>query len=173
MRYAILAAFLACIPLANWLIGNAGTKCIPNGPCLVPVGFGLMAPSGVLLIGIALVLRDFVQRDLGPKWTLGAIAFGAALSAVIAPPALVVASGVAFLLSELADMAVYTPLRERRLALAVLASGVVGAVVDSAVFLWLAFGSLAYLDGQIVGKLWASLAGFAVLAVLRRREAAA
>lgn len=169
MKYATLIAFLACIPAANWLIGNVGTKCIPNGPCLLPVGFGLLAPSGVLVIGAALVLRDFVQRSLGSAWTVGAIVAGAALSAVVAPPALVLASGVAFLLSEAADMAVYSPLRERRLALAVLASGIVGAAVDSAVFLWLAFGSLAYLDGQIVGKLWASLAAFAVLVAMRRR----
>lgn len=171
MPYALLIAFLACIPAANWLIGHAGTKCIPNGPCLVPVGFGLEAPSGVLIIGVALVLRDFVQRELGPWWTAGAIAVGAALSAWVAPPALVIASGAAFLLSELADMAVYTPLRERRLALAVLASGIAGAAVDSAVFLWLAFGSLAYLNGQIVGKLWATLAAFAVLIALRHRQA--
>jgi queuosine precursor transporter len=173
MRYLLLIAFLACIPGANWLIGHAGTHCVPNGPCLVPVGFGLVAPSGVLAIGLALVLRDFVQRDLGPLWTVGAIVAGAALSAWIAPAALIIASGTAFLLSELADMAVYTPLRERRLGLAVLASGIVGAVVDSAVFLWLAFGSLRYLEGQIVGKLWASLAAFVILAALRHRKGAA
>lgn len=172
MRYAILIAFLACIPLANWLIGNVGTKCVPHGPCLVPVGFGLLAPSGVLVIGAALVLRDMVHERLGAGWAAGAIIVGAALSAGVAPAALVVASGAAFLLSELADMAVYTPLRERRLGLAVLASGVVGAAVDSAVFLWLAFGSLKYLDGQIVGKLWASFAAFLVLSAMRRRFAA-
>ena len=66
-------------------------------------------------------------------------------------------------------MGVYTPLRERRLALAVLASGFVGAIVDSAVFLLLAFGNLAYLEGLIVGKLWASLAAFGLLIALRRR----
>ena len=66
-------------------------------------------------------------------------------------------------------MGVYTPLRERRLALAVLASGLVGAIVDSAVFLLLAFGNLAYLEGLIVGKLWASLAVFGLLIALRRR----
>lgn len=169
MRYAILGAFLACIPIANYLIGNVGTKCIPAGPCLVPVGFGLLAPSGVLVIGAALVLRDMVHERFGSAWTVGAIIVGAGLSAGIAPPALVLASGAAFLLSEAADMAVYTPLRERRLGLAVLASGVVGAVVDSAVFLWLAFGSLKYLDGQIVGKMWASLIAFAVLTWMRRR----
>jgi uncharacterized PurR-regulated membrane protein YhhQ (DUF165 family) len=137
---------------------------------LVPVGFALLAPSGVLAIGLALVLRDVVQTTMGPRWTVGAILAGAALSGLIAPPALVVASGVAFLLSELADMAVYTPLRERQLGLAVLASGIVGAAVDSAAFLWLAFGSLAYLDGQIVGKLWASVAAFLIVLVWRRRE---
>jgi queuosine precursor transporter len=173
MRYAILIAFLACIPAANWLIGNAGTVCVRNGPCLVPVGFGLMAPSGVLMIGVALVLRDLVQRELGEWWTIAAILAGATLSAWVAPPALVIASGSAFLLSELADMAVYTPLRHRRLGLAVLASGIVGAAVDSAVFLWLAFGSLTYLQGQVVGKLWASLAAFIILVALRRREIAA
>ena len=114
--YLFLAAFALCIPAANWLIGNAGTTCVPKGPCLIPVApFGLMAPSGVLMIGLALVLRDLVQRRLGALFVLGAIAAGAVLSATLAPPALVVASGTAFLLSELADFAVYTPLQRRRL----------------------------------------------------------
>ena len=169
MKYLVVSAYLACIPLANWLISNVGTTCVPNGPCLVPVGFGLLAPSGVFVIGLALVLRDFVQRHLGRDWTITAILAGAALSAFMAAPALVLASTASFLLSELADMGVYTPLRERRLALAVLASGLVGAIVDSAVFLLLAFGNLAYLEGLIVGKLWASLAVFGLLIALRRR----
>lgn len=165
-----LAAFIATIPAANWLIGNVGT-CIPNGPCLIPVGFGLMAPSGVLMIGLALVLRDAVHRLLGWQAALGAILAGAALSALVAPPALVVASATAFMLSELADFAVYAPLARRRLVLAVLASGVVGAAVDSALFLMIAFGSLTYLPGQVVGKLWATIAAAIVLALLRRRSA--
>jgi uncharacterized PurR-regulated membrane protein YhhQ (DUF165 family) len=163
-----LLAFLACIPAANWLIGNVGTVCPPGEPCLIPVWPGLLAPSGVLVIGVALVLRDIVHERMGATWTLGAIVAGAALSAFFAPPALVIASGAAFLLSELADMLIYTPLRQRRLMLAVLTSGAAGAVVDSAVFLWLAFGSLSYMPGQVVGKLWASLIGAAVLLVLRR-----
>ncbi len=32
-----LAAYIACIPLANWLIQHAGTLCPLDGPCLVPV----------------------------------------------------------------------------------------------------------------------------------------
>lgn len=157
MRYLLLAAFLGCIPLANWLIGNVGTACIPNGPCLVPVAPGLMAPSGVLVIGAALVLRDAVHDTFGVRWTIAAILGGALLSGFIAPPALAVASGAAFLASELADLAVYAPLRDRNKPAAVLLSGAVGAVVDSALFLYLAFGSLAYLPGQVAGKMWAAL----------------
>jgi len=161
-------AFLACVPLANWMIHNIGTVCVPNGPCLLPVAPGLMAPSGVLTIGVALVLRDVVQRCLGKQWSLVAIVIGTALSALIAPPALVLASAAAFLLSELADFAVYTPLQQRRLVLAVVASSLVGLVVDSVVFLHLAFGSLDYLAGQVVGKAWAVLVSIPFIRLLRR-----
>ncbi|WP_119420224.1 VUT family protein [Desertibaculum subflavum] len=166
-----LAGFIACIPAANWLIGHVGTVCVPQGPCLIPVAPGLAAPSGVLMIGLALVLRDLVQRRLGKLAALAAIVIGAVLSGLVAPPALVYASAAAFLLSELADFAVYTPLAARRLVLAVLASGLVGLVVDSVVFLWLAFGSLDYLPGQVVGKAWMVLLALPAIRWLRDRDA--
>ena len=165
-----LALFALTIPAANWLIGHAGTTCVPDGPCLIPVAPGLMAPSGVTMIGFALVLRDLVQRRLGVAVVSGAILFGAALSAVFAPPSLVVASALAFLLSELADLAVYTPLARRQLIAAVVASSLAGLVVDSIVFLWLAFGSLEFLAGQVVGKAWMVLASIPFVAWLRRRD---
>ena len=167
---AYLVAFAACIPAANWLIGHVGTVCVPQGPCLIPVAPGVTAPSGVLMIGLALVLRDLVQRRLGKAWSLAAIVAGAAPSAALAPPALVVASATAFLLSELADFAVYTPLQRRRLVLAVLASGLAGLVVDSVVFLWLAFGSLDLLAGQVIGKTWMVLASLPAIRWLRERD---
>jgi uncharacterized PurR-regulated membrane protein YhhQ (DUF165 family) len=156
-------AFALCMPVANWLIGNVGTVCVPDGPCLIPVGFGLMAPSGVLMIGLALVLRDQVHETLGAKWALAAIAVGAALSFATSPAQLAVASTVAFVLAELADFAVYTPLRQKGRALAVAASGVAGAVIDSMLFVWLAFGSLEFSGGTILGKLYASAAVAALL----------
>jgi len=162
------AGFLACVPLANWLILHVGTVCVPDGPCLVPVAPGLMAPSGVLTVGVALVLRDVVQRCLGLRGGLIAIATGTALSTLVAPASLVVASGIAFALSELADFAVYTPLQQRRLVTAVVASSMVGLVVDSIVFLWLAFGSLEFLPGQVVGKAWAVLIAIPLVRLLRR-----
>ncbi len=165
---AALLLFLASVPFANWLIQHVGTVCVPAGPCLVPVAPGVLAPSGVLAAGAALVLRDVVQRCLGVAWGIGAIVLGTALSVLVAPPALVLASGAAFLLSEFADFAVYTPLQRRGLVLAVLASSVAGLVVDSLVFLLLAFGSLEFLAGQVVGKAWAVLFSIPLIRLLRR-----
>lgn len=169
--FIYLLAFTLCIPMANWMLGNVGTVCPPDSPCLLPVGFGLMAPSGVLMAGLALVFRDLVQRRLGKSWAVAAIIVGALLSYLLAPPALVVASAVAFLLSELVDFAVYTPLQERRLILAVVASSVVGLVIDSVVFLYLAFGSLDFLSGQIVGKAWMVLLAIPLIWLIRESDA--
>lgn len=168
--FIALALFALTIPAANWLIGNAGAVCVPNGPCLVPVWPGIMAPSGVLMVGLALVLRDIVQRRLGPLAGLGAIAVGTLISAMLAPPAIVLASVAAFLLSELADFAVYTPLQRRRFVTAVFASSVIGLVVDSLVFLHLALGSLDFLAGQIIGKAWMVLLALPLMHLLRRRD---
>src|SRR5690606_3649154 len=132
--FAFLAAFIACVPAANWLIGNVGTVCVPQGPCVIPVApFGITAPSGVLVIGLALVA----------------------------------ASVAAFLLSELADFAVYTPLQRRGLIRAVIISSLVGLAVDSVVFLYLAFGSLDYLAGQVIGKAWMVLLSIPAIRLLR------
>src|SRR6185312_6500979 len=161
---------IACIPIANWMIGHVGTTCIASGPCLVPVAPGMMAPSGVLMVGLALVLRDLVQRRLGRSWSLGAIAVGAVLSGAVAPPSLVMASAVAFFFSELADFLVYTPLQRRRFVTAVIASSLAGLVVDSFIFLWLAFSSLEFLWGQVVGKAWMVLASLPFIYWLRVRD---
>ena len=166
--FVAFACFMGAIPLANWMIQHVGTVCVPQGPCLVPVAPGILAPSGVLTVGAALVLRDVLQRCLGLRWGLVAIALGTLLSALVAPPALVLASGTAFAVSELADFAVYTPLQRRRLLTAVVASSVAGLAIDSIVFLGLAYGSLAFLPGQIIGKLWAVLIAVPLVRLLRR-----
>jgi uncharacterized PurR-regulated membrane protein YhhQ (DUF165 family) len=168
--WIFLILFCLTIPAANWMIGNVGTVCLRDGPCLLPVAPRLMAPSGVLMVGAALVLRDLVQRRLGVGYGAAAILVGAAISAALAPASLVVASAAAFLLSEFADFAVYTPLAQRRLVAAVAASSLAGLVVDSVVFLYLAFGSLDFLAGQVVGKLWMVLLALPFIAYLRRRD---
>jgi hypothetical protein len=48
--------------------------------------------SRVIMPGLAFVLRDLVQRRLGLAWTILAIGLGGALSALVSPAALVMAS---------------------------------------------------------------------------------
>lgn len=164
-----LALYVATIPAANWTLAHVGHQAGPGAPHTIPVWPGLAAPSGVLWVGLAFTLRDVVQRLLGRWWTVAAILVGAALSYFVAP-AFALASGVAFLVSEAADFAVYTPLSERRWLAAVVASNVVGTVFDSVLFLWLAFHSLDYVPGQVVGKLWMTVLAVAVLAPSRTRR---
>ena len=168
--FACLAAFILSIPMANWMVGNVGSSCEANGLCVLPVLPGIMAPSSVLVMGLAFVLRDFVQRRLGLHWAIGAILFGAVLSALVAPPSLVMASATAFLFSELADLLVYTPLQRRRLVFAVFASSMVGLTVDSVLFLGLAYGNLEFVAGLIVGKAWMVVLVVPLIAYLRRRD---
>jgi uncharacterized PurR-regulated membrane protein YhhQ (DUF165 family) len=158
-----LLAYAGTVPLANWMISNVGTQQFPDGPHTIPVGFGFDAPSGVLAIGVSLAARDAVHRLAGRRVALAAIAIGVLLSFVLASPALAAASAFAFALGELIDFAVYVPLSHRSLPAAILASGVAGAVVDSLVFLQIAFGSSMFWQGQVLGKVW--VAGLAALAV--------
>lgn len=165
-----LILFILTIPTGNWFVTNVGLVCEPNGPCLIPVWPGIMSPSAVLLAGFALVLRDAVQTLLGNRWTILAIVAGAFISAWLADPHIVIGSTAAFFFSELADFAVYTPMRKRFPSSAVILSGLAGSVVDSMIFLTLAFGSLDFLAGQVIGKFWMSLLGGAVLFLWRRRQ---
>ena len=160
ITYLPLLGYIATIFAANWAISTFG---------VVPVGFGLLAPAGVYFAGLAFTLRDLTQEALGRRWTIAAIVVGAAISALVSPQ-FAIASGVAFLVSELADYLVYTPLRERNWPIAVGASNLVGLVLDSVLFLSLAFGSLEFLSGQIVGKLWMTLLAVLLIAALRRRN---
>lgn len=156
---ALAVAYLGTIVAANWAITRFG---------MVPVGFGLLAPAGVYFAGLAFTLRDLLHAAAGRLAVVAAIVAGAGLSFAVATPFLAVASAAAFGLSELADFAVYEPLHRRRWLVAVAASNMVGLAVDSALFLWLAFGSLAFLPGQIVGKAWMTGLAVALLAVVRR-----
>ncbi|MGW1917723.1 VUT family protein [Streptomyces sp. NPDC002076] len=158
---ALTAAYIATIPASNWLVAHVGA---------VPVGLGFVAPAGVYTVGLALVLRDLAREAAGRAVVLAAIAVGAALSWWLATPALAAASAVAFAVAETMDFAVYEPLRERGLIVAVGASNAAGLLADSLLFLWLAFGSLQFLWGQVLGKAWMTLAAIAVIALLRRRR---
>jgi uncharacterized PurR-regulated membrane protein YhhQ (DUF165 family) len=156
-----LAAYAAAIGAANYLTTRYG---------LVSVAPGLVTTAGTFAAGAALLLRDIVQDVLGRAWVLAGIATGAALTWATSP-ALAVASAAAFLVAECADMAVYTPLRNRGWARAAFASNTVGAVVDTLLFLLLAGFPItaASVGGQLVGKLaWATVLPVAAVLTVRQ-----
>jgi uncharacterized PurR-regulated membrane protein YhhQ (DUF165 family) len=149
MRIPAFIAFLSTIVVANWLISHYGP---------VSVGFGLMAPAGVFAAGLAFTFRDFLHDLGGRKWVIAAVILGAALSYFIEDVnKIAIASGVAFLCSEFLDFLIYTPLREKHWPAAVLVSNTAGLVLDSFLFLWLAFGSLDFFWGQVVGKFYMTI----------------
>lgn len=156
-----LAYFVGSILLANMLTNEYG---------MVSVGFGLTATAGTFAAGAALLLRDAVQEAAGKAAVIVGILLGAGLTYFVAP-GLAAASATAFLIAELADMAVYTPLRRLDWAVAVVASNVVGAIVDTFVFLHMAGFPVtpSGVGGQLVGKcVWATLIPLAVILVGRR-----
>jgi uncharacterized PurR-regulated membrane protein YhhQ (DUF165 family) len=162
-----IIAYVLTVVAANWAIDRYGS---------VSVGFGLTAPAGVYFAGLAFTLRDITHDTLGRWYVLAGIAAGSGISLVQSDNATIpggvtsiaIASAAAFLLSETFDFLVYTPLRQRNWIGAVAASNVVGLVADSVLFLWLAFGELEFLAGQIVGKGWMTLAAVVVLTLWRR-----
>ena len=130
---AAASAFIACILAANYVTTRYG---------MVPVGFGLTATAGTYFAGVSFVIRDAIQ-DLAGRWAaLGLIVVGALLSYLISDPFIALASGVAFVVSETADLAIYTPLRERGYVRAAVTSNVAGAVVDTFLFLTLQLAAM-------------------------------
>ncbi len=77
------------------------------------------------------------------------------------------ASGIAFLLVESLDLFVNTPLQRRHFISGVVASNIVGVVVDSIVFLTVAFGSLSLFEGQVIGKARMTLVAIPVVLAIR------
>jgi uncharacterized PurR-regulated membrane protein YhhQ (DUF165 family) len=162
-KLAAALGFIATILAANYVTSRYG---------MVPVGFGLMATAGTYLAGLAFILRDLIQDTAGRKAVVAVILAGAALSYAVSAPFIATASAVAFLLSEGADFAVYTPLRKRGYIRAAVASNLVGSIIDTALFLTIAgFPLRQAFAGQLVGKMLitgAVIAGVAAVRYSRR-----
>lgn len=152
----LAACYVATIVLANWLSTRYG---------LVPAGFGLVVSAGTYSAALALGLRDWLQDAAGVRWVFAAIAVGALVSWGVGSGRIALASGIAFALSETADLLVYTPLREARRRFAIAASNAVGAVVDTLLFLSISgFGVTAQsFGGQLLVKAVWVTGGFLLL----------
>lgn len=145
--------FVLLVVAANWLTSTCGMV-------------GGLVTAGTFAAGLTFAVRDGLPR----YWTIAAVLVGAALSVWLASPQFALASGVAFAVSELADYAVYAPLRRRSIGWVMLLSNTVGAVLDSLLFLSLAGFPLSGWSTQTLVKVAVTLP--VVLGVLALRRTA-
>lgn len=149
LRVVYATVYVGSIVAANWLTSRYH---------LVPIGFGLVVTAGTFAAGVALLARNLGQDVLGRLLILALMAVGVALSWWLSTPALATASAVAFAMSELADMTVYTSLRRRGRSPALLAAALLGALLDTLLFLHIAGFPLtaASVTGQLLVKVGVS-----------------
>lgn len=99
---------------------------------------------GGLSYPVAFLVTDVLNRRFGPRprrvvW----FGFAAALvvSVWVASPRIALASGLAYICAQLVDIQVFDRLRDQRWWRAPLVSGVLGAILDTAVFFSVAFAA--------------------------------
>lgn len=129
-RKPATALYVVLMPLINWSFAAVPTFPIPEA-----LGGGQLQPLAIVT-GLVLVVRDFAQREIGNK-VLIAMLVGLAFSTMTSWVVVVVASGAAFLISELVDWAVYT-FSNRPLSQRILLSSLVSAPLDQVAFIYLA-----------------------------------
>jgi uncharacterized PurR-regulated membrane protein YhhQ (DUF165 family) len=119
--------YILLIPFINWSFTWAPMVEIP--------GYAAWAFNPVTIVtGLVLVVRDFAQREIGHE-VLIAMALALFLTFVTSGGALALASGAAFLISELVDWAMFT-FTKYKLSTRVLLSSAIAAPIDTTAFLY-------------------------------------
>ena len=107
--------------------------------------FGLqdLLTWGAFTYPVAFLVNDLTNRRYGPgaarKVVLVGFAIAVVLSVWLASPRIAIASGTAFLVAQLLDVAVFDRLRQRAWWLAPAVSTLIGSIVDTVLFFSLAF----------------------------------
>lgn len=143
---------------------------------IIPIGFGLMVPAGVIAIAPIFTLRDDIHRQYGAKWALililvaSGISYG--ISIVLGNEMLgrvTIASVIAFVVSEFADTLVYHMVKHESWMSRVLKSNAVSTLLDSIIFIVLAFGWIwPLILGQYICKML--IAGLVGLMLRKKKD---
>jgi len=121
---------------------------------------------GGLSYPVAFLVTDVLNRRFGPAAArrVAWVGFTAALgvSIWVASPRIALASGLAYICAQLADIQVFDRLRDQRWWRAPLLSGTIGAVLDTAVFFNVAFAAtgtpwVTWMFGDLAIKLAVNL----------------
>ena len=132
-----------------------------------PLGLGDYLTWGAFTYPVAFLVTDLTNRRYGAGTARRLVAVGfviaVALSIWLATPRIALASGTAFLVGQLLDIAVFNRFRRQSWWRAPLIGSVFGSVIDTALFFSLAFAGDVEMSGPVdfVGlslPLWQSLA---------------
>lgn len=156
----VAAAYVITVVTANWASAHWSALVLGS----------LVIPAGTLWAGVVFTVRDLLHEALGTAGVTGAVVVGAGLSWLLASPHIAVASVAAFAVSETLDSLLYAVLRGSSRLRAVLGSNLLGLVVDSVLFVPLAFGSFATVPGQVAGKTAATVLAVALLRIAWRHQ---
>ncbi len=125
---------------------------------------------GAFAYPLAFLVTDLTNRRFGPAAARTAVyagfALAVALSVAIATPRIALASGTAFLLGQLLDVAVFSRLRRTSWWRAPLAATLAGSAIDTVLFFSIAFAgdsemsTPVYFAGLTTVPLWISLAAY-------------
>lgn len=107
---------------------------------------------GAFTYPLAYLVSEIVNRTFGPalarKVVLAGFAVAVAMSVILASPRLAIASGTAFLASQLFDVTMFDRLRYGTWWRAPLAASVTASALDTALFFTLAFSALVPWGGD-------------------------
>ena len=132
-----------------------------------PLGLGDYLTWGAFTYPVAFLVTDLTNRRYGAGMARRLVAVGfviaVALSIWLATPRIALASGTAFLVGQLLDIAVFNRFRRQSWWRAPLIGSVFGSVIDTALFFSLAFAGDVEMSGPVdfMGlslPLWQSLA---------------
>lgn len=118
----------------------------PVGGTLGPIVLADLLTWGAFTYPVAFLVTDLTNRRLGPAMARRVVFAGFALAVVLsialATPRIAIASGSAFLVAQLLDVAVFDRLRRRAWWQPPLVSSVLGSLVDTFLFFTIAFAAL-------------------------------
>ena len=129
---ASVGAYIASIIMVNWLFAPAQ---LVLGVTFWSTPFGDLFLAN-LVVGFVFVLRDYAQREIGHKILLATLLAGV-VTYYMVDPMIALASITAFVLSEMADWAIYS-FTKRPLQSRILISSLVAVPLDTLTFQYLA-----------------------------------
>jgi len=146
-RYFIIYTLLMTLVVvaSNFLVQ------FPVSGTLFGIALGDLLTWGAFTYPVAFLVTDLTNRQFGPSMArrvvLAGFVVGVALSFVTSMPRIAIASGSAYLLGQLLDIAVFNRLRRQSWWRAPLIGSLIGSALDTAIFFSFAFAAMFVVFG--------------------------